>query len=294
MFPALFEYVAPSTLDQAIRLLQQYGPDARLLAGGQSLIPMMRFRLVNPKVLIDLNRIHGLDFLEEDRGVLRIGAMVRHRAMERASLIQQRYPLLADTARVIADPIVRNWGTVGGSIAHADPAGDWGAALLAAKAEVVITGPKGRRIGQRTLPLEEFFTGPFMTALQPGEIVTEIRVPAPGPREAGAYLKIERKVGDFAVVAVGVQIALDADGVCRKAGIGLCAVGPTSLRAREAEEWLMGKRLDERVIARAGELAAEAAQPTSDTRGPAEYKRDMVRVLTVRALRKALERIPML
>ncbi len=214
--------------------------------------------------------------------------------MERASLIQQRYPLLADTARVIADPIVRNWGTVGGSIAHADPAGDWGAALLAAKAEVVITGPKGRRIGQRTLPLEEFFTGPFMTALQPGEIVTEIRVPAPGPREAGAYLKIERKVGDFAVVAVGVQIALDADGVCRKAGIGLCAVGPTSLRAREAEEWLMGKRLDERVIARAGELAAEAAQPTSDTRGPAEYKRDMVRVLTVRALRKALERIPML
>ena len=213
--------------------------------------------------------------------------------MERASLIQQRYPLLADAARVIADPIVRNWGTVGGSIAHADPAGDWGAALLAAKAEVVITGPKGRRIGQRTVPLEEFFTGPFMTALQPGEIVTEIRVPAPGPREAGAYLKIERKVGDFAVVAVGVQIALDADGVCRKAGIGLCAVGPTSLRAREAEEWLIGKRLDEGVIARAGELAAEASQPTSDTRGPAEYKRDMVRVLTVRALRKALERIPM-
>ena len=293
MFPAPFEYAAPSTLDQAIRLLQQYGPDARLLAGGQSLIPMMRFRLANPKVLIDLNRIPGMDFLEEDRGVLRIGAMVRHRAMERASLIQQRYPLLADAARVIADPIVRNWGTVGGSIAHADPAGDWGAALLAAKAEVVITGPKGRRIGQRTVPLEEFFTGPFMTALQPGEIVTEIRVPAPGPREAGAYLKIERKVGDFAVVAVGVQIALDADGVCRKAGIGLCAVGPTSLRAREAEEWMISKRLDEGVMARAGELAAEASQPTSDTRGPAEYKRDMVRVLTVRALRKALERIPM-
>ncbi|WP_322798925.1 xanthine dehydrogenase family protein subunit M [Thermoflexus sp.] len=293
MFPASFEYVAPSTLDQAVRLLQQYGPDARLLAGGQSLIPMMRFRLANPRVLIDLNRLPGLDFLEEDGGMLRIGAMVRHRTMERASLIQRRYPLLADTARVVADPIVRNRGTVGGAVAHADPAGDWGAALLAAKAEVVIAGPKGRRIGRRTIPLAEFFTGPFMTALEPGEIVTEIRVPTPGPREAGAYLKIERKVGDFAVVAVGVQIALDADGVCRKAGIGLCAVGSTSLRAQEAEEWLIGKRLDESVIARAGELAAAAAQPTSDTRGPAEYKRDMVRVLTIRALRKALERIPM-
>ncbi|MDT7948560.1 MAG: xanthine dehydrogenase family protein subunit M [Thermoflexus hugenholtzii] len=292
MFPAPFEYVAPSTLDQAIRLLQQHGPDARLLAGGQSLIPMMRFRLANPRVLIDLHRIPGLDFLEEAQGVLRIGAMVRHRTVERAPLIQQRYPLLADAARVIADPIVRNRGTLGGSIAHADPAGDWGAALLAAKAEVVITGPRGRRIRQRAMPLEEFFVGPFMTALEPGEIVTEIRVPAPGPREAGAYLKIERKVGDFAVVAVGVQIALDADGICRKAGIGLCAVGPTSLRAQEAEEWLVGKRLDEAVIARAGELAAAASQPNSDTRGPAEYKRDMVRVLTIRALRKALERIP--
>lgn len=292
MFPAPFEYVAPSTLEQAVGLLRQYGAEARILAGGQSLIPMMRFRLVNPKVLIDINRIPGLDFLEEAQGVLRIGALVRHRTMERAPLIQQRYPLLADTARVVADPLVRNRGTMGGAIAHADPAGDWGAALLAAKAEVVITGPKGRRIGQRTVPLEAFFTGPFTSILEPGEMVTEIRVPAPGPREAGAYLKIERKVGDFAVVAVGVQIALDGDGVCRKAGIGLCAVGPTSLRAREAEEWLVGRRLDEEVIARAGELAAAAAQPTSDTRGPAEYKRDMVRVLTMRALRKALERIP--
>ncbi len=292
MFPAPFEYVAPSTLEQAVGLLRQYGPEARILAGGQSLIPMMRFRLANPKVLVDINRIPGLDFLEEAQGVLRIGALVRHRAMERAPLIQQRYPLLADTARVVADPLVRNRGTLGGAIAHADPAGDWGAALLAAKAEVVITGPKGRRIGQRTVPLEAFFTGPFTSVLEPGEVVTEIRVPAPGPREAGAYLKIERKVGDFAVVAVGVQIALDGDGVCWKAGIGLCAVGPTSLRAREAEEWLVGRRLDEDVIARAGELAAAAAQPTSDTRGPAEYKRDMVRVLTIRALRKALERIP--
>lgn len=292
MFPAPFEYVAPSTLEQAVGLLRQYGAEARILAGGQSLIPMMRFRLVNPKVLVDINRIPGLDFLEEAQGVLRIGALVRHRAMERVPLIQQRYPLLADTARVVADPLVRNRGTVGGAIAHADPAGDWGAALLAAKAEVVITGPKGRRIGQRTVPLEAFFAGPFTSVLEPGEMVTEIRVPAPGPWEAGAYLKIERKVGDFAVVAVGVQIALDEDGVCRKAGIGLCAVGPTSLRAREAEEWLVGRRLDEEVIARAGELAAAAAQPTSDTRGPAEYKRDMVRVLTMRALRKALERIP--
>lgn len=287
MFPAAFDYVAPTTLDQALSILSSYGPDAKVLAGGQSLIPAMRFRLISPKVLVDINRIGGLSFLAESDGRLRLGALVRHRDLEASELIRRRYPLLADTAAVVADPIVRNLGTVAGSLAHADPAGDWGAALLAAGAEVVVAGPRGGR----TVPLDGFFTGPLMTILQPDEIITEVRVPAPGPREAGAYLKLERKVGDFAVVAVGVQVALDEAGVCRKAGIGLCAVGPTSLRAAAAEEWLVGKVPDEAVISRAGELAAAASSPADDTRGPAEYKRDMVRVLTVRALRRALARI---
>lgn len=287
MFPAAFEYVAPRSLDQTLKILADYGPEAKVLAGGQSLIPAMRFRLASPRVLVDINRLEGLDFLEESDGYLRLGPLVRHRDLERSDLTRRRYPLLADTAAVVADPIVRNLGTVAGAIAHADPAGDWGAALLAAKAGVVIEGPRGRR----TVPLDEFFTGPLVTVLQPDELITEIRVPVPAGREAGAYLKIERKVGDFAVVAVGVQVALDEGGICRRAGIGLCAVGPTSLRAAEAEAWLVGKRLEDGVIARAGELAAAGSRPSDDTRGPAEYKRDMVRVLTVRALRQALERL---
>ncbi|MER3398093.1 MAG: carbon monoxide dehydrogenase [Chloroflexota bacterium] len=287
MFPAAFEYVAPTNLDQALSILSSYGPDAKILAGGQSLIPAMRFRLISPKVLVDINRVGGLNFLEESDGWLRLGALVRHRDLEVSELIRSRYPLLADTAAVVADPIVRNLGTVAGSLAHADPAGDWGAALLAAGAQVVVAGPQG----QRTAPLGGFFTGPLVTVLQPDEVITEVRVPVPGPREAGAYLKIERKVGDFAVAAVGVQVALDEAGVCRKAGIGLCAVGPTPLQATAAEEWLVGKVPDDDVIRRAGELAAAASSPADDTRGPAEYKRDMVRVLTVRALRRALARI---
>lgn len=287
MFPAAFEYVAPRTLDQALAILAGYGPDAKILAGGQSLIPAMRFRLITPRVLVDINRLEGLNFLEESDGYLRLGALVRHRDVERSDLVRRRYPLLADTAAVVADPIVRNLGTVAGSLAHADPAGDWGAALLAARAEVVIAGPRG----SRTVPLDGFFTGPLVTVLQPDEVITEVRVPVAGPREAGAYLKLERKVGDFATVAVGVQVAVDGAGVCQKAGIGLGAVGPTSLRAAEAEAWLVGKPLDEATIARAGELAAAASSPADDTRGPAEYKRDMVRVLTVRALRRARERL---
>ncbi len=287
MFPAAFEYVAPTNLDQALSILSSYGPDAKILAGGQSLIPAMRFRLITPKVLVDINRVGGLNFLEESDGWLRLGALVRHRDLEVSELIRSRYPLLADTAAVVADPIVRNLGTVAGSLAHADPAGDWGAALLAAGAQVVVAGPQG----QRTAPLGGFFTGPLVTVLQPDEVITEVRVPVPGPREAGAYLKLERKVGDFAVAAVGVQVALDEAGVCRKAGIGLCAVGPTPLQATAAEGWLVGKVPDDDVIRRAGELAAAASSPSDDTRGPAEYKRDMVRVLTVRALRRALARI---
>lgn len=283
MIPAAFEYTAPASLAEAVQLLERHGPDAKVIAGGQSLIPAMRFRMATPGVLVDIGRIPGLDVLAEEGGVLRIGALVRHADIEHSPLVRSRYPLLASTARVVADPLVRNLGTVAGSLVHADPAGDWGAALLAARAEVVLTGPNG----QRTMSVDDFLVDTFTTALEPGELLTEIRVPAPGPRSGGNYQKIERKVGDFATAAVGVQVAVGADGRCTAAGIGLCAVGPTSLRAREAEAFLVGQPLTEAVFARAGELAAAACSPVADTRGSEDFKRDMVRVLTVRALRAA-------
>lgn len=283
MIPAAFDYVAPRSLAEAVELLQRHGPDAKVIAGGQSLIPAMKFRLMSPKVLVDIGRISDLAYMNEDQGSLRIGALTRHADLEHSPLIRERYPLLAAAARVVADPVVRNLGTVAGSLAHADPAGDWGAAMMAARAQVVIAGPKG----ERTVGIDEFLVDTFTTALGPDEVLAEVRVPTPGPRSGGSYLKIERKVGDFATVAVGVQVALDGTGRCASAGIGLCAVGPITLRARQAEEWLRGKELTPEVIARAGEFAAEASDPGSDTRGPAEYKRDMVRVLTARALREA-------
>lgn len=283
MIPAAFDYAAPRSLAEAVDLLQRYGPDAKVIAGGQSLIPAMKFRLISPKVLVDIGRVSDLAYMNEDGGYLRIGALTRHADLEFSPLIRRRYPLLAAAARVVADPVVRNLGTVAGSLAHADPAGDWGAAMMAARAEVVVVGPKGKR----TVAIDDFLVDTFTTALQPDEVLVEVRVPTPGPRGGGSYLKIERKVGDFATVAVGVQVALDAAGRCARVGIGLCAVGPITLRARQAEELLQGKELTAEAIARAGELAAEASDPVGDTRGPAEYKRDMVRVLTVRALREA-------
>lgn len=285
MVPAPFDYVAARSVPEAVQWLARHRGEAKILAGGQSLIPMLRFRLAAPRLLVDINRVPGLDYLLEDRGRLRIGALVRHADIERSPRLRERYPLLWSTARVVADPLVRNLGTVAGSLVHADPAGDWGAAMLAARAEVVATGPEG----ERAIPIDEFLVDTFATALREDEVVTEVRVPLPSGRSWGTYLKIERKVGDFAVVGVGVQVELDEQGTCREAGIGLCAVGPVSLRARAAEEVLRGSRLTESAMRRAAELAAEAAEPVSDTRGPAEYKRDMVRVLTLRALREIAE-----
>jgi len=285
VIPAAFEYLAPSSVPEAVSLLQQHGYDAKIIAGGQSLIPMMRFRVLQPKVLIDIGRIPGLDALREEDGYLRIGALVRSKTIETAEMIAERYPLLSATGKVVADPIVRNRGTVAGSLVHADPAGDWAAACMAARAQVVATGPNGERV----IEIDEFLRDTFTTALQDGEMVTEVRIPTPGPRSGGHYLKIERKVGDFATVAVGVQITLGADGRCTQAGIGLCAVGPITLRAKAAEETLVGQPLTDELIRKAAEAAAAESQPGSDTRGPAEYKRDMVRVLTQRALQKAAQ-----
>src|SRR5215831_90951 len=286
MIPPQFAYFAPTTLHEALTLLRQYGSEAKLLSGGQSLIPLMKLRLATPAYLIDINRIPDLDQLYERNGFLSIGALTREADLERAALVRAQYPIVCDTARVIGDPLVRNLATIGGNLAHADPANDHPATMLALGAEVVAAGPKG----QRRIPIGSFFTGPFATALSSDEILVEIRIPQPVARSAGAYLKLERKVGDFATAAVAVQVTLGAGGTCDRVGIGLTNVGLTPIQASEAEAVVKGKRPDETAVRRASELAAAAAQPSDDLRGPAEYKRDLIRVLTARALRTALGR----
>ncbi len=285
MIPPRFEYSAPTSLDEAISLLGQHGPDSKVLAGGQSLIPLMKLRLASPPYIVDINRIEGLSYIREAEGFLRIGALTREAEVEASDLIRSKYPIIFDTAAVIADPLVRNMATVGGNLAHGDPANDHPATLLALGAEVVARGPGG----ERTIPLTDFFKGIFTTALKDDEILTEVRVPTPPAGSGGAYLKMERRVGDYATVGVAAVLIL-RDGVCERAGIGLTSVGPTSIKAKSAEESLRGKRLDEDTIGQAAQLAAHESRPTADLRGSVEYKRDLVRVLTVRALHRALER----
>ncbi len=286
MIPAAFEYHAPSTIAEATALLAKLGEDAKVLSGGQSLIPLMKLRLASPAHLVDINGIPGLSGIREGEGFLRIGALTRETELEESELVRSRYPLLHDTSKVVADPVVRNLATVGGNLAHGDPANDHPATMLALGAELVAVGPKG----ERWMPIASFFTGPFETGLKPDEILVEIRVPTPASRSGGAYLKLERKVGDFATAAVAAQLTLGGDGTCEYVGIGLTNVGLTPIKATKAEAVLRGKAPDEAAIKRAGELAAEAAEPAADLRGSVEYKRDLVRILTARALRRAVER----
>jgi aerobic carbon-monoxide dehydrogenase medium subunit len=284
MYPASFEYFAPTTLDEALALLEEHGDEAKVLAGGQSLIPLMKLRFASPTAVIDINGISELDRLEQEDGGLRIGALVRHKACERSELLRGRYGTLGDAAPMISDPIVRNLGTVGGSLAHADPQGDWGSVMLAMRAELIVRGPGGTR----AIPIDEFFQGPFTTVLEPTEILTEVRIADPGTRAGGTYLKLERKVGDFATVGVAVHVSL-ANGSVGSAGIALTGVGAMNLRAEAAEQALVGRALDEEAISEAGRLAAETARPRTDVRGTEEYKRNVVRVFTERGLRKAAE-----
>ena len=285
MIPPRFEYSAPETLDEAISLLGEHGPDAVVLAGGQSLIPLMKLQLALPEHVVDINGIPGLSGISEDDGFLRIGSLTRENALERSEIIQSRYPILYDTAVVIADPLVRNMATVGGNLAHGDPANDHPATMLALGAQVAAVGPSGERV----IPVADFFEGPLTTALDHGEILTEIRIPTPPEGSGGAYLKLERKVGDYAIAGVAATVSI-ADGVCQQAGIGLTNAGSTPVKASAAESFLLGKSLDDDTIREAAQLASQEADPTADLRGSVEYKRDMVRVLTGRALRVALER----
>lgn len=282
--PAQFEYEVAGSVDEAIGLLKRYGPESRLLAGGHSLIPMMKLRLAFPEVLIDIHELDGdLRYVREEDGALRVGALARHRDLLESPVVQERYTLLADAEKFIADPLVRNMGTVGGSFAHADPSEDLPAAFVALGSEVLARGPRG----ERTIAVEDLAVGPFETALEPDEILIEARVrSAP---QGSSYFKVERRAGDYASAALGVALWMSGDEI-EEARIGMCSVGSTTLRARRAEEVLEGQRPDGELYRRAAERAAEECDPPDDARGTPEYKRDLVRVLLVRALEQAVDR----
>lgn len=286
MIPAAFEYYTPASLSEAIALLQQHGYDAKILAGGHSLIPMMKLRLAQPAHLIDINGIADLSYIREEGDFLKIGALTREAMLEDSALIRTQYPIIHDAAQLIADPQVRNMATVGGNLAHGDPGNDHPAVMLALGAQVVATGSSDMRI----IPIEEFFVDLYTTALEPDEVLTEIQIPVPAPSSGGAYFKLERKVGDYATVGVAAQVTLAGDGTCRQAGLGLTNVSYMPLKPTEAEDALRGRALTDEVIREAARLAVEASNPSSDLRGDEEYKRAMVGELTARALRRAAER----
>jgi aerobic carbon-monoxide dehydrogenase medium subunit len=284
MIPGEFDYHAPKTVDEAVALLTKH-EDAKILAGGQSLIPAMRFRLANPAVLIDINGIQGLEYIKDLKNHLAIGAMTRESALEESDVIHRNFPMLFDAARVIADPLVRNRATVGGNIAHADPANDHPAVMLAYNATVIAQGPNGTR----QIDIDRFFVDIFTSALEHDEVLTEIRLPQPHTGSGGAYLKIERKVGDYATSGVAVQLSIQ-NGICEAIRIGLTNVSPVPMRATDAEKVLKGQAITEDLLERAGQAAAAQCEPNADLRGSVDYKRDLTRVLLKRTVRKAVSR----
>mgnify|MGYP001216608547 CR=1 FL=1 len=286
MIPPSFEYLNPSQISEAIAMLQKHGDEAKILAGGHSLIPAMRLRLSEPGYLIDINGIEGLDYIREDGGQLRIGALTREAELEESEMIQGKYPLLLDTVKMIADPSVRNMATVGGNLAHGDPGNDHPATMLALRAVVAVEGPNG----SREIGIDDFFPDFFTTALEPDEILTEIRIPSPPSGSGGAYLKIERKVGDYATAAVACQLNIDSTGTIQNIGIGLTNVGSTPIRASTTEQLLKGKNPNDNMIEEAGRLSAADSEPMDDLRGSAEYKRALVDELTQRAIKLSLQR----
>ncbi|MGE5301831.1 MAG: FAD binding domain-containing protein [Alphaproteobacteria bacterium] len=286
MYPNKFDYYRPTSLAEAVELTARYGPDVRPLAGGQSLIPLLKLRLVNPSVIVDLNGIPGLSYARQENDRLTIGALTCHSDVDESDLIRARYAAIGDAVAHIGDAQVRNLGTVGGSLAHADPSGDWGAVFLALGGELRCVSPSGERF----IPAPEFFIDMYETARRPDEIVTEVRICAPQQRSGGAYLKLERRVGDFALVGVAVSVALDTNGLCIDAGIGLSGLGPTCMKGITAERMLRGNPLDEPAIAAAADSLDADIDPYSDARAPADYKRAMAKVFFRRALELALKR----
>ncbi|GAA4082060.1 FAD binding domain-containing protein [Nonomuraea soli] len=283
--PAQFEYARAQSVSHALSLLDRYGPEARVVAGGHSLIPMMKLRLAQPEALIDINDLSELSRIEVEGGELVIGALVRHAELLASAPATGLFPIFQDAERVIADPIVRNRGTVGGSLCQGDPSEDLSAVFAALRATAIIEGGDGRR----SVPIRDFHEGPYETAVQAGELLIELRVPAT-PGTGSAYVKVERRVGDWAVAAAGAVLSV-AGGVIERAGIGLTAVGAEHFCAPEAEEYLTGREPGEEAFAEAGRIAAEHCSPQPDQRGPADYKRHLAAELTARALRTAMERI---
>jgi len=282
--PAQVEYERAASVEHALALLARYGPEARVLAGGHSLIPMMKLRLAQPETLVDINGLSELAYLRVADGELRIGALTRHAELLASARAGEHFAILHDAEKVIADPVVRNWGTIGGSLCQADPSEDLSAAFAALKAIMVIRGPDATR----TVPVREFHTAPYETVVAPGEILTEIRIPI-RPGGGSAYEKVGRRVGDWPVGAAGAALWLDGDTIT-DAGIGLTAVGARNFAAAEAEEFLRGAAATGDNFTQAGQIAAGHCRPVSDQRGPAAYKRHLAAELTARALRRAAGR----
>jgi carbon-monoxide dehydrogenase medium subunit len=282
--PAYVEYEKATSVEHALALLARFGPESRILAGGHSLIPMMKLRLAQPETLIDINGLAELSYITLAGGQLRIGALTRHAQLLDSPLAGDHFAILHDAEKVIADPVVRNWGTIGGSLCQADPSEDLSAAFAALQATMVIHYPGGRR----TVPAREFHTGPYETVVAPGELLTEIQIEV-RPDGGSAYEKVGRRVGDWPVGAAAVALWLSGD-VVAEAGVGLTAVGAKNFAAAEAEDFLRGAPATEASFARAGQLAAEHCRPSSDQRGPVAYKRHLASELTIRALGRALRR----
>lgn len=285
MYPAAFEYFAPQSLDEALDTLARVGEDGRVLAGGQSLIPMMKLRLAAPGALVDINGVSELSYIRPVNGHLAVGALARHADVASSDLVRQGNHTVASASRWVADPLVRNRGTMCGSIAHCDPEGDWNTVMLAVDASVVARSAAG---GERVIPQHEFVVDFFTNSLRPGEMVTEVRIPRSGGRSGGSYLKLERKIGDYATVGVATHLALDDAGRVARAGLALTAVSSRNLKVSEAEDLMVGQRPGPELFAEAAEVAGRACEPDSDVRGPAEYKRAVVREYVRRGFAAAL------
>lgn len=284
VFPASFEYSAPESLLEAVALLGNLGDDGRVLAGGQSLIPMMKLRLAQPDHLVDINRLPDLAYIRKDNGYLAIGALARHADIVKSPLVSEVSKAMAEAAPGIADPLIRNLGTLCGSVAHCDPEGDWNSVMLAVGASVVAVSTSG----ERTIPITDFLVDFFTNSLRPGEMVKEVRVPVPAGASGGSYNKLKRKIGDYATVGVATHLEFDGNGAISQAGIGLTSVHNHNIKATEAEQLLVGQQPSDKLFAEAAEAAARACQPSSDIRGPADYKRAVVREYTKRGLAESL------
>lgn len=287
MYPENFDYFRPKSVEEAMDLLNEYGEDARILAGGMSLIPLLKSRVVSVPNIVDMIRVHELAGIVEKSGEISIGSMVTDYGIENSGLIKKKVPLVTEVSHWIGDPQVRNRGTMGGSLCHADPSGDWGACFLALRGKAVVKG----KSGTRTIESDQFFKDSFTTSMKTGEILTEIIFRIPEGRHGYSYQKMERKAGDFATAGVAVTLTLSGNGECSDAGIGMTAVAPTPIRAKKAESFLRGKKIDHDTIKKAARIASEETSPMDDPlRGSAEFKRYISQVLTGKGIREAFER----